>query len=185
MSFHALEVSFPLAWQPPLWRHKPANFLSHLLGHEGAGSLHSYLKKKGWITSLSSGPQNLARQFATFKVTAHLTEDGFRMSFSMTWIKLILSQNTTVTWLMQYSNTFLFFVLQSSTHFISAKLQKSLISNSVLKKRDDRMSMRLRLRNICHGPFQKTSYSKRQRSHGTGILPLERMRSGNALKRSE
>ncbi|KAG5354057.1 hypothetical protein C0989_009755 [Termitomyces sp. Mn162] len=78
MSFHALEISFPLAWQPPSWRHKPANFLSFLLGHEGAGSLHSYLKKKGWITSLNSQPQNLARGFAMFKVTVHLTEDGFQ-----------------------------------------------------------------------------------------------------------
>ncbi|KAG6854734.1 hypothetical protein C0991_002448 [Blastosporella zonata] len=78
MSFHALEISFPLAWQPPFWKHKPANFLSHFLGHEGPGSLHSYLKQKGWVTTLSSGPQNLARGFAMFKVTAHLTEDGFQ-----------------------------------------------------------------------------------------------------------
>ncbi|KAG6851274.1 hypothetical protein H0H93_011710 [Arthromyces matolae] len=74
MSFHALEISFPLEYQPPLWKHKPANFLSH----EGPGSLHSYLTKKGWITSLSSGPQNLARGFAMFKVTVHLTENGFQ-----------------------------------------------------------------------------------------------------------
>ncbi|KAG6814549.1 hypothetical protein H0H92_000076 [Tricholoma furcatifolium] len=78
MSFHALEISFPLDWQPPLWKHKPAHFLSHFLGHEGPGSLHSYLKKKGWVTTLSSGPQNLARGFGMFKVTIHLTEDGFR-----------------------------------------------------------------------------------------------------------
>ncbi|KAG6907416.1 hypothetical protein DXG01_008988 [Tephrocybe rancida] len=78
MSFHALEISFPLAWQPPFWKHKPANFLSHFLGHEGPGSLHSYLKNKGWVTTLSSGPQNLGRGFAMFKVTVHLTEDGFQ-----------------------------------------------------------------------------------------------------------
>ncbi|KAG6860960.1 hypothetical protein C0995_005624 [Termitomyces sp. Mi166 len=78
MSFHALEISFPLVWQLPFWKHKPAKFVSHLLGHEGCGSLHSYLKKKGWITSLSAGPQNIARGFAMFKVTVHLTEDGFR-----------------------------------------------------------------------------------------------------------
>lgn len=77
MSFHALEISFPLEWQPPLWQLKPAQFIGHLSGHEGPGSLHSYLKKKGWITDLSSGPQSLARGFDMFKLTVYLTLDGF------------------------------------------------------------------------------------------------------------
>ena len=78
MSFHALEISFPLEYQPPHWRYKPGNFLGHFIGHEGRGSLHSYLKTKGWITSLSAGPQSLARGFSTFKVTVYLTHAGFR-----------------------------------------------------------------------------------------------------------
>jgi insulysin len=77
MSFHALEISFPLAYQPPLWRYKPGNFIGHFVGHEGRGSLHSYLKKKGWITSLSAGPQSLGRGFSMFKVTVYLTQAGF------------------------------------------------------------------------------------------------------------
>ncbi|OJT08672.1 Insulin-degrading enzyme [Trametes pubescens] len=77
MSFHALEVSFPLPYQPPMWRHKPGNFLAHFLGHEGPGSLHSYLKQKGWVTGLSAGPQNLARGFAMFKITLYMTPQGF------------------------------------------------------------------------------------------------------------
>ncbi|KDR81747.1 hypothetical protein GALMADRAFT_58881 [Galerina marginata CBS 339.88] len=77
MAFHAIEISFPLEYQPPFWRHKPTNFISHFLGHEGPGSLHSYLKNKHWVTSLSSGPQNLGRGFAMFKVTIHLTPEGF------------------------------------------------------------------------------------------------------------
>ncbi|KAF8911060.1 Metalloenzyme, LuxS/M16 peptidase-like protein [Gymnopilus junonius] len=77
MSFYAVEISFPLEYQPPFWRYKPINLISHFVGHEGPGSLHSYLKNKHWVTSLSSGPQNLARGFAMFKVTIHLTPDGF------------------------------------------------------------------------------------------------------------
>lgn len=77
MDFHALEMSFPLEYQPPYWRHKPASFLSHFIGHEGPGSLYSYLKEKGWVTSLSAGPQSLARAFAMFKITVHLTQEGF------------------------------------------------------------------------------------------------------------
>ncbi|KAH8826892.1 Metalloenzyme, LuxS/M16 peptidase-like protein [Flagelloscypha sp. PMI_526] len=77
MTFHALELSFPLEWQVPHWRHKPSHFISHLLGHEGPGSLFSYLKNKGWVTALSTGPQSLGRGFAMFKVTIYLTESGF------------------------------------------------------------------------------------------------------------
>ncbi|KAH7889516.1 Metalloenzyme, LuxS/M16 peptidase-like protein [Phlebopus sp. FC_14] len=77
MSFHAVEISFPLAWQPQFWKYKPGYFLSHLVGHEGPGSLHSYLREKGWITSLSAAPQALGRGFAMFKATMYLTKEGF------------------------------------------------------------------------------------------------------------
>ncbi|KAI6148159.1 Metalloenzyme, LuxS/M16 peptidase-like protein, partial [Pisolithus thermaeus] len=76
-SFHAVEISFPLAWQPPLWKYKPGYFLSHFLGHEGHGSLFAYLKGKGWITSLSAATQALGRGFAMFKTTMYLTKNGF------------------------------------------------------------------------------------------------------------
>ena len=59
--------------------------MAHFIGHEGPGSLHSYLKDKGWITALSAGPQNLARGFAMFKVTLHLTNDGFSALFHLTF----------------------------------------------------------------------------------------------------
>ena len=78
MEFYAFEMSFPLPYQPPHWRVKPDNFLAHFVGHEGPGSLHAYLKNKGWITSLSAGSQSLGRGFAMFKATIHLTKEGFR-----------------------------------------------------------------------------------------------------------
>ncbi|KAF8136542.1 Metalloenzyme, LuxS/M16 peptidase-like protein [Boletus edulis] len=77
MSFHAVELSFPLAWQPPLWKYKPGHFLSHFLGHEGPGSLHSYIMGKGWVTSLNAAPQALGRGFAMIKITMMLTREGF------------------------------------------------------------------------------------------------------------
>ncbi|KAG5647302.1 hypothetical protein DXG03_000839 [Asterophora parasitica] len=78
MTFHAVEISFPTEYQAPFWKHKPTHFLSHFVGHEGPGSLFSYLKNRGWATSLNSGPQNLARGFSMFKLTVFLTEDGFK-----------------------------------------------------------------------------------------------------------
>ncbi|KAJ7632954.1 Metalloenzyme, LuxS/M16 peptidase-like protein [Roridomyces roridus] len=78
MTFHALEISFPIEWQAPFWRHKPMSFISHFVGHEGPGSIHSYLNHKGWITALSCAPQTLARGLTAFKVTVYLTLDGFK-----------------------------------------------------------------------------------------------------------
>lgn len=77
MEFYRIDISFPLPYQAPYWRVKPADFLSHFIGHEGSGSLHAYLKNKGWITSLSSWADSWARGFSTFKLSVSLTKSGF------------------------------------------------------------------------------------------------------------
>jgi insulysin len=66
-----------LEYQPPFWKHKPIDFIAHLVGHEGPGSLLSYLKKKQWVISLDCGQQGLARGFAMFKITIKMTPEGF------------------------------------------------------------------------------------------------------------
>ena len=73
-----MEISFPIDEQIPQWRFKPGDYLTDIIGHEGAGSLYSLLKERGWITSLSAGVQDLARGFATFKILLHLSQNGFR-----------------------------------------------------------------------------------------------------------
>ncbi|KAG2448487.1 hypothetical protein HYH02_006378 [Chlamydomonas schloesseri] len=52
---HELRITFQL---PPMQRHygsKSDAYLSHLLGHEGAGSLLSALKARGWATEIMAG----------------------------------------------------------------------------------------------------------------------------------
>ncbi|KAI9446597.1 Metalloenzyme, LuxS/M16 peptidase-like protein, partial [Lactarius indigo] len=78
MDFHAMEISWPINEQIPQWRFKPGSYLTDIIGHEGAGSLHSFLKERGWITGLSAGVQDLARGFATFKITLYLSQNGFQ-----------------------------------------------------------------------------------------------------------
>lgn len=58
------------------YRSSPVSYLSHLLGHEGEGSLLSYLKAKGWSNSLVSGGKPGARGFNFFNVCVDLTEEG-------------------------------------------------------------------------------------------------------------
>ncbi|CUA67752.1 insulysin [Rhizoctonia solani] len=76
MDFRALEISWSCEWQPPNYLTKPASILGHLLGHEGPGSIHAYLKNKGWISYLSAGIHGGGRGFSFFKITTVLTKDG-------------------------------------------------------------------------------------------------------------
>jgi secreted Zn-dependent insulinase-like peptidase len=50
-------LSWPLPARIEMGSTRPAIYVSHVLGHEGAGSLHELLSEKGWVRSLSAGPQ--------------------------------------------------------------------------------------------------------------------------------
>ncbi|ORE11774.1 hypothetical protein BCV72DRAFT_197111 [Rhizopus microsporus var. microsporus] len=50
-----LEITFPFPDQTAFYECQPANYLAHLIGHEGPGSILSFLKKKTWATTLNSG----------------------------------------------------------------------------------------------------------------------------------
>ena len=78
MNAHKMKISFPMDEQISQWRFRPGDYLADIIGYEGAGSLHSFLKERGWITTLNSGVQDLARGFATFKITLFLSQNGFR-----------------------------------------------------------------------------------------------------------
>ena len=151
MSFQAIEVSFPLPYQPARWKHKPGNFLAHFVGHEGPGSLHSYLKQKGWLTSLSSGPQNLAREFAMFKATLHLTQEGFCKSHFTTSPGVVRcnvpSQQTTVKSSSLYISTCRSSDLQSSPAGIRRNSASSVKQGSASPKNNARKIMQSGCRN--------------------------------------
>jgi insulysin len=55
---------------------KPDYFVSSLLGHEGVGSLLSYLKGKGWANALGASDNANLSDFVTFEVTVELTSKG-------------------------------------------------------------------------------------------------------------
>ncbi|XP_046368976.2 insulin-degrading enzyme-like [Haliotis rufescens] len=72
----SLTVTWPIPDVSQYYHSKPASYLSHLLGHEGPGSLLSQLKLEGWSNSLTAGRKSGARGFAFFYVKVDLTEDG-------------------------------------------------------------------------------------------------------------
>ena len=71
-----ISLTFAIPPLRPHYRAHPLALGSHLLGHEGRGSLLSALKARGWAEGLSAGPGMGHRDFATFRVTIQATEEG-------------------------------------------------------------------------------------------------------------
>ncbi len=71
-----ISLSFAIPPLRPHYRAHPLALVSHLLGHEGRGSLLSALKGRGWAEGLSAGPGMGHPDFATFGITIRATEAG-------------------------------------------------------------------------------------------------------------
>lgn len=78
-----LELTFPFPDEAPLYATKPGSFLSHLIGHEGPGSVLSLLKGRGWANGISAGAGNGAAGFEFFKIHVDLTTVGLGARLSL------------------------------------------------------------------------------------------------------
>ncbi|CAO3567293.1 unnamed protein product [Mortierella alpina] len=72
----SLEIRFPFPDETRHYTTQPTQYISHLLRHEGSGSILSLLKKAGWANSISVGSASGGIGFAFLKVTVDLTQDG-------------------------------------------------------------------------------------------------------------
>ena len=68
--------TFPIPPLKPHYRTKPANHLAGLVGHEGPGSLHDVLSRRGWIEALYAWDNVMDEQNATFGISMTLTDAG-------------------------------------------------------------------------------------------------------------
>ncbi|KAI0025033.1 LuxS/MPP-like metallohydrolase [Xylariomycetidae sp. FL0641] len=59
MDSRELNLFFPWLDEEMLFKCQPSRYLSHLIGHEGPGSIMAYIKSKGWANSLSAGAYNV------------------------------------------------------------------------------------------------------------------------------
>lgn len=67
---------FPVPDPLQHYRHKPADYLAHLLGHEGEGSLFAVLRDAGLADGLSAGAGRGDERHALFTVSVSLTPAG-------------------------------------------------------------------------------------------------------------
>eukprot|EP00051_Salpingoeca_urceolata_P020395 m.305495 g.305495 ORF g.305495 m.305495 type:complete len:196 (-) comp19611_c0_seq17:2078-2665(-) len=71
-----LMVLWPVPATRPHFEARPTHYLSHLIGHEGPGSLLAHLKDDGLADGLTAGTSYSFDAFSIFKVTIKLTEFG-------------------------------------------------------------------------------------------------------------
>ncbi|OCK75895.1 hypothetical protein K432DRAFT_307572 [Lepidopterella palustris CBS 459.81] len=73
-----LDFSFVYRDEEDMYASQPSRYLSHLIGHEGPGSILAYIKAKGWANGLSAGGSTLCPGSGTFSISIKLTEDGLK-----------------------------------------------------------------------------------------------------------
>lgn len=76
MESRALEISFPYQDEEGMYETKPSRYLSHLIGHEGPGSVLAYLKEQGLANSLSAGAHTICPGSAFMEIEVNLTPEG-------------------------------------------------------------------------------------------------------------
>ncbi len=74
----SLGFIFPLNDAVKDYSKKPSEYIGHLLGHEGEGSLLAWLKQQGWAEGLSAGLSNPMSNNSTLQVNISLTEAGLQ-----------------------------------------------------------------------------------------------------------
>ncbi|MCO5583223.1 hypothetical protein L7F22_037131 [Adiantum nelumboides] len=77
---HFLSIIWPFPCLQEAYLRKPYDYISHLVGHEGTGSLFSVLKRNAWATNLSAGIGEGGFERCSagymFNVNIYLTDSG-------------------------------------------------------------------------------------------------------------
>jgi len=94
----SLDLQFPMREIDSLYLCKPTRYLSHLIGHEGAGSILAILKEKGWANELSSGESRSCSDWSAFSISIELTAEGLEnvpqvVEIVFSYIHMIQSDN--------------------------------------------------------------------------------------------
>ena len=78
MDTRRLKITFPYRDEEDMYETHPSRYISHLIGHEGPGSILAYIKAKGWADELSAGADSVCPGSSFFKISIRLTEDGLK-----------------------------------------------------------------------------------------------------------
>ncbi|XP_077189880.1 nardilysin [Paroedura picta] len=79
---HSLNITWALLPQEQYYRVKPLHYISWLVGHEGKGSVLSFLRKKFWALALYGGNGETGFEqnstYSVFSICVTLTDEGYK-----------------------------------------------------------------------------------------------------------
>ncbi|XP_033919880.1 nardilysin [Melopsittacus undulatus] len=79
---HLLNITWALPPQAQYYRVKPLHYISWLVGHEGKGSVLSFLRKKFWALALYGGNAETGFEqnttYSIFSISVTLTDEGYK-----------------------------------------------------------------------------------------------------------
>lgn len=105
MESRSLEISFPFQDEEDLYETQPSRYISHLIGHEGPGSVLAYLKDQGLANDLSSGAHTICPGSAFFEIRIGLTPEGLKKYREVTKTVFqyigMMKENPPVEWMFQ------------------------------------------------------------------------------------
>ncbi|KAH9898898.1 ubiquitin carboxyl-terminal hydrolase-like protein [Xylariomycetidae sp. FL2044] len=79
MDSRELNLYFPFLDEEKRFETQPSRYISHLVGHEGPGSIMAYIKGKGWANSLSAGAYSICPGTpGIFDCQVRLTKEGLK-----------------------------------------------------------------------------------------------------------
>ena len=73
-----MDIFFELPSTRDQYESKPGRQFGFILGHEGKGSLLSYLKQKGWALTLGAGARQESKEVGAANISFGLTEEGIK-----------------------------------------------------------------------------------------------------------
>jgi insulysin len=73
-----VELVWPMRPIKGFHEEHPNSYISHLIGHEGKGSLLSHLKEKGWANELYAGASVQNSDFTVYGVGVEVTDEGMK-----------------------------------------------------------------------------------------------------------
>ena len=80
MDTRSIDIYFPFLDEELLYESHPSRYISHLIGHEGPGSILAYIKAKGWANGLSAGVMPVCPGAAFFTISVRLTKEGLKQT---------------------------------------------------------------------------------------------------------
>lgn len=78
MDSRLLDIYFLYQDEEAMYKTQPSRYISHLVGHEGPGSILAYIKAKGLANGLSAGAMEVCPGSAFFTVSVRLTAEGLK-----------------------------------------------------------------------------------------------------------